>query len=82
MDAYICVSLKNFHDIPSSAFYLETMQLYLWILKKNKNCAQQLIEQDKGMSGKKLPSSLVIVCKEKEKLIKVRTFVHMNTSEG
>ena len=64
MDTYICISLKNFHDIPSSAFYLETMQLY------------------KGMSGKKLPSSLVIVCKEKEKLIKVRTFVHMNTSEG
>lgn len=81
MDACICVSLKNFHDIPSSAFYLETMQLYMWILKK-KNCIQQLIEQDKGMSGKKLPSPLVIVCKEKEKLIKVRTFVHMNTSEG
>ena len=67
--------------MPSSAFYLETMQLYMWIFKK-KNCFQQLIEKDKGMSGKKLPSSLVIVCKEKEKLIKVRTFVHMNTSEG
>ena len=49
---------------------------------KKQNCVQQLIEQDKRMSKKKLPSSLVIVCKEKEKLIKVRAFVHMNTSEG